>query len=170
MMSQKPAPNTVLLIRHGEKPGDDTDPNLSAKGWQRACSITRTLPDLVPTGAPAISAVIATAPSPHSVRPVETVTPISLIGSLPLIHTIADDDVAQVPMLLATAPYTGATVLICWHHCKLPELALALGAPADQVPRKWEGDDFHSVWILHYEADGSVSFTITRQPHLSAVE
>ncbi|CBS91075.1 hypothetical protein [Azospirillum lipoferum] len=169
MTAPNPAPNTVLLIRHGEKPDDDTDPNLSAKGWQRACSITKTLPDLVPTGVPAISAVVATAPSPHSVRPIETVTPISLIRALPLAHTIADDDVAQVPALLSGAPYTGATVLICWHHGKLPELALALGAPADQVPKKWEGDDFHTVWILRYEADGSVSFTITRQPHLEAV-
>ncbi|WP_148219792.1 hypothetical protein [Azospirillum sp. B510] len=166
MTKPNPTPNTVLLIRHGEKPDGDTDPNLSGKGWQRACSITTTLPALVPTGAPAISAVVATAPSPHSVRPIETVTPISLIRALPLSHTIADDDVAQVPALLSAAPYTGATVLICWHHGKLPELALALGAPADQVPQKWDGDDFHTVWILGYEADGSVSFTVTRQPHL----
>ncbi|WP_434624929.1 hypothetical protein [Azospirillum sp. B2RO_4] len=166
MIDSKHAPNTILMIRHGEKPNDDSDPNLSGKGWQRACAITGTLPALVPAGAPAISAVVATAPSPHSVRPIETVTPISLIRALPLSHTIADDDVAQVPALLSHAPYTGATVLICWHHGKLPELALALGAPADQVPKKWEGDDFHTVWILRHQADGSVSFAVTRQPHL----
>lgn len=30
------AQSTVFLIRHGEKPSDDSDPNLSAQGLQRA--------------------------------------------------------------------------------------------------------------------------------------
>ncbi|MCW2246991.1 hypothetical protein M2352_002582 [Azospirillum fermentarium] len=166
MSTPASTPKTVLLIRHGEKPDDDTDPNLSAKGWARACAITDTLPALVPKGADPIAAVVATAPSANSVRPIETVTPITLIRGLPFAHTIADDDVAAVPALLAQPPYAGATVLVCWHHGMLPKLALALGAPPADVPAKWEGDDFHTVWILTHHADGKVDFTVTRQPHL----
>jgi hypothetical protein len=51
--------------------------------------------------------------------------------------------------LLSDPKYAGKTVLIAWHHGKLPALAKALGAK--DVPEKWDDGVFNRVWEITYE-------------------
>src|ERR1700686_1116739 len=78
-MSTPSLPSTILIIRHGEKPGDPaTDnpadgPGLSTRGYERAAAPA---PYVIATfGTPAF--LFATQASKHSNRPVETITPLS---------------------------------------------------------------------------------------------
>jgi hypothetical protein len=62
-------------------------------------------------------------------------------------------------LLLSDRRYEGKTVLVCWHHGTLPELAEAL--KARDVPEKWKDGTFDRVWVITYEnGEGK----LTRRP------
>jgi hypothetical protein len=51
--------------------------------------------------------------------------------------------------VLTDPKFTGKTVLIAWHHGKIPELAHALGAT--DAPDKWDPALFNRVWEIKFE-------------------
>lgn len=139
-------PAQILLIRHAEKP-DGPSIDLSPQGQERA----KALPALFAKGTfPKPDFLFATRKSKHSNRPIETVTPLAAALQLKIDARFADDQYDQLAAELLTNPrYAGKTVLICWHHGKLPELAQALKA-AD-VPDHWKDDVFDKIWVITYE-------------------
>jgi hypothetical protein len=155
-MSNVPA--TVLIIRHGEKPGDPATDNagdsvdLSTRGYERAAALSVYVPATF--GKPDF--LFATQASKHSNRPVETITPLAKALGLPIDHKHADDDYAKVAEdVLTHHKYSGKLVLICWHHGKIPELTAALGG----VPpiAHWPGTVFDRVWRIDYPAGGATT-------------
>jgi broad specificity phosphatase PhoE len=148
-------PHAVLLIRHAEKPDDATDVHLSPAGRTRADA----LPDLFektaarPDPFPKPDAIFAAAASKRSNRSAETVAPLAKALKLD-VHTKYDsDDYAKLAAeLRSDARYDGKTVLVCWHHGTLPELATALGASG--VPDKWKDAAFDRVWVVTFDAAG----------------
>jgi hypothetical protein len=52
--------------------------------------------------------------------------------------------------------YEGHTVLICWEHKVIPEIAAAFGA--EDAPRKWKGETYDRTWVLTLNADGHCAF------------
>ncbi len=153
-------PDRVLLIRHAEKPPDDAmSASLSPQGQRRA----QALPELFrksaahPNPLPTPEFIFATKNSKHSHRPVETVTPLARALGLALSTDIADEDFARLAAeLLGKPKYAGKTVLVCWHHGTLPELARKLGA-AD-APDHFKGSAFDRVWQITYDARGRAAF------------
>jgi hypothetical protein len=152
------APSTVLIIRHGEKPGDpstDSDSDsidLSTRGYERAAALAVYVPATF--GKPDF--LFATQASKHSNRPVETITPLAQALHLSIDEKHADADYATVAQDVLTHPkYAGKLVLICWHHGKIPELSAALGG----VPptSHWQGTVFDRVWRIDYPAGGVVT-------------
>ena len=104
--------------------------HLSPEGKKRADA----LPDLFkkerPDPFPTPDFILATHASKHSNRAVETVTPLAKALSLKVDATYADEEYPNLVEHLCTTPkYEGKTVLICWHHGTLPELAAKLGVP-----------------------------------------
>lgn len=92
--------------------------------------------------------IFATQASPHSVRPIETVTPTAVALGLSIDATFADADYANLAHdILAKHKYAGKVLLICWHHGKICELANALNGTGAQ---KWHGSVFDRVWLLDY--------------------
>ncbi len=157
-------PTMVLLIRHAEKPLDSTDPHLSRDGLARAAMLAIQVPCLYP----ALSSIFATAPSKHSVRCIETVTPLGIATGFSVSHTIADEQYADVARALLDGGYAGQTVLVCWHHGKLPELARLLGAQG--APTVWDASEFDHLWQLEYAVDGTVRFSDLMQPPVTKSE
>lgn len=156
-------PQTILVIRHAEKPAADADPDLSPEGKKRADA----LPDLFARSAsrpdpfPTPDFIFATAASKHSNRPVETVTPLAKKLNLAINSTFADDDYPRLVKELYSNPkYAGKTVLICWHHGTIPELATALGTT--DVPKKWDGHVFNRVWVVTYDEAGKPKALVQR--------
>ena len=151
-------PSMVLLIRHGEKPVEITDPHITPDGRARAAMLAIQIPRLYP----ALSRLIATAPSKHSVRCIETITPLGIATKLPVSHSLADEQYPDLALALLGGEYAGQTVLVCWHHGKLPDLAVLLGAQG--APAAWAESEFDHIWQLDYAVDGSVRFSDLMQP------
>lgn len=152
------APSQVLIIRHGEKPGDPAtdsaadNPNLSTQGYERAASLAIYVPATF--GKPDF--LFATQASKNSNRPVETITPLAKTLGLTIDDKHADDAYQAVATDVLTHPkYAGKLVLICWHHGKIPELASALGGVPPTM--HWKGHVFDRVWKIDYPAGGATT-------------
>lgn len=147
------APAQILIIRHGEKK-DDYDPYLSAKGRRRADALVKVFlndPRFNLYGPP----VAIYAALPHHVdsshRPELTMKPladklhikINLDYRKKKNNEIADDIVFNHP------EYNNKTVIICWIHPQIPQLALELGS--QQVPAKWTKHAYDRVWRIKFD-------------------
>jgi len=148
--TQSAGPHIILIIRHAEKP-DPTDAtpdiNLSPRGFQRADALAKTIPDHFPRP----DFLIATMQSKNSNRPIETITPLAAALHEKIEAAFKDDEFDQAAHEVLTDPkFAGKTVLIAWHHGKIPELAKALGA--NNVPDKWNPTVFDRVWEITYDA------------------
>ena len=157
-------PQSILVIRHAEKPADVSDIHLSPEGKKRAEAIlelfqkTAARPDPFPTP----DFIFATKASKHSNRPVETVTPLAKALKLEVNAGYANDDYPKLAEELYTNPkYEGKTVLVCWHHGNLPELAVALGAAG--VPDKWKDAVFDRVWVVTFDEKAKAR-PLTKRP------
>jgi phosphohistidine phosphatase SixA len=140
-------PKAIYIIRHGEKPDSSDDPDLAPKGYDRANALARVFPSrfCVP------DFIWATAPSKHSRRPLETVAPLAKALHLTVLDEYADADFAKLAHDLLTQPqYSGKSVLICWHHGTIADLANALGA--NDAPEKWKPEVFDRVWVIKFVA------------------
>ncbi len=180
-------PDMVMIIRHGEKPGDPTDdkdggPNLSVQGAARAAALpslflpaTKNLECVLRLKSAAglagryVSSAVsgpsprfptpdflfATAHSPESKRPRQTVTLVSAALGLPINHDYGEKkrDIDALAKLLRTARYAGRTVLICWHHGTIRELALALNATG---ATPWSGTAFDRLWLIDYREGSAI--------------
>ncbi len=104
--------------------------------------------------------LFATQASKQSNRPAETITPLSRALGLDYNDKHADDDYQKVAEDILQKPkYAGKTVLVCWHHGKIPKLAEALGIPS---PPAWPGTVFDRVWVIAY-ANGKASLANAAQ-------
>jgi len=146
------APAIVFIIRHAEKPMDDKAADLAPIGFRRAAAIpslflqqpgSAHLPRL-----PRPDALFATAPSKHSNRPIETITPLSQALHLRINEDFADREVAAVSSEVLSGKYAGKVVLICWHHGEIPHLAEAFGIT--DAPKKWDDTVFDQIWMIEW--------------------
>jgi hypothetical protein len=151
------APAQVVIIRHAEKP-DDGSTGLTAAGEQRAQELVgffENNPVMTRFGRPA--AIFATNPEGESERPVLTITPTANAFGLPVDSSIDNTDVdGLVSAVMNNPSYEGRTVIICWHHGTIPEIATAFGAR--NVPRKWKGSVYDQSWVLQFSGNQVTSF------------
>jgi hypothetical protein len=142
-------PSKILIMRHAEKPAGSGNIHLSPEGVQR----TQRLATYIPTTFGPPKFLFATAQSADSNRPIETIQPLSDAIGVPIEATFADDQYKMLANLLLTDPkYNGALVLICWHHQKIPKLALDLGAPRASIPDPWDPDVYNLILVLDLSA------------------
>ena len=142
-------PAQILILRHGEKPGDpeqnDGGPDLSVRGYERAAALAYCVPDQF--GKPDI--LFATQASKHSNRPRETLRPLAEALGLNIHCGYADGEFGQLAEhILSSGKCAGQRVLVCWHHGEIPALAQALGGLPPES--KWPGKIFDRVWRLTY--------------------
>jgi hypothetical protein len=155
---------------------DDGGPDLSIRGSARAAALvslfapeqptlscaltvgtkayTATFPSVQSQGAPPRfnppDFVFATQASKSSNRPVETITPVLAAFAMTCDDKHADDDYDKVAEdILTNSKYAQKTVLVCWHHGRIPDLTNRLGV-ADPPP--WNPAVFDRVWQVTYEA------------------
>jgi hypothetical protein len=165
-------PLHVLILRHAEKPDDAKDPDLSSRGAARAAALPslflapptfRTKPAPFPTP----DFIFAAEKSKESNRPVETVTPLTkALGDMPIHAKHKDDDFQAVAdEIFGDKKYAGKTILICWHHGKIPKLAVTILDKAkngnkvkDQLPKPWDDAVFDRIWQITFDDAGKATF------------
>ena len=153
------AGDTILIIRHAEKPAKDAmSPGLTPAGAARAQAYAGYFQHLQIAGEPVrIDTLVATADTASSSRPRLTLEPLSRATGLQILRPFADDDVDQLAGWLASgAPHR--TILIAWHHHKIPSMLQALGADASSLlpDAKWPGMVFDWLIVLHYNERGDL--------------
>lgn len=158
---QRPA--NIILIRHGEKPADPNDPHLAPAGVKRAeklvAFVTRD-PAMTALGTPVAVFATATTKGDDGQRTQETVAPLARALSLPVQTPYHGKDYAALAkQILANPAFAGKTVVVCWNHEEIPELAAALGVTPQ--PPKWKGSVFDVVYVISYR-DGKVSLATSR--------
>jgi hypothetical protein len=159
--AQRPA--QIILVRHGEKPADQNNPHLSPAGAQRAeqlVSFITTDPAMTKFGVPV--AVFATKTTKHDdgQRTQETVAPLAKKLELTVqIPALGKDYAVAARLILSNPAYTGKTVVICWNHEEIPQLAAALGVTPQ--PPKWKASVFDLVYVISYHGK-KATLTLSR--------
>jgi hypothetical protein len=152
-----------MLIRHAEKPNDDSDTrgvtqkgarsheSLSVRGWQRAGALAALLapsdghfqdPSLAE---PQFLYASKFLKSKGSKRAIQTITPLA--------HKLAiriNDDFhrSEYERMLEEVFLCKGVVLICWQREYLPEIAQHILSDSTIAPRDWPEDRFDMVWVF----------------------
>jgi|SRR5579863_3393363 len=153
------AGDTLILVRHAEKPdGDNAGPGLAPAGEARAKAYADYFQHFQLDGAPIkIGEIIATADSDGSARPRLTVTPFSQSTGLKIEQPFPDKEVKALAHWLAAGD-PNRTILIAWHHGKMPKLLRELGADPDELlpDGTWPEDTYDWVIALKYDDNGQL--------------
>jgi hypothetical protein len=150
------ANNTVLIIRHSEKP--ETGNGLTAQGEERARLYVKYFQPFQDQQPPIeVSSLYAGADSKNSIRPRRTLEPLSKAINLPINSSISSKDSAALVAELRSHPH-GLCPLIAWRHGDMPALLAAFGASPDKLlPNgQWPDDIFDWVVILTIGPDGQL--------------
>jgi hypothetical protein len=156
-------PAQIILIRHADEPDDPNNPHLSPAGVKRAeqlVSFVTTDSAMTRFGVPV--AVFATRTTKHGngQRTQETVTPLARTLRLAVQTPFqAKDFAALAKRILLDPGYAGKTVLICWNHEEIPQLARALGIKPE--PPKWKAKVYDLVYVITYH-DGKAALATSR--------
>ena len=153
----------ILLMRHAEKTGDPMDPHLSQDGYARAAKLA----DFIPATFGIPQFLIATSISKHSVRPIETLEPLSKKIGVSVDAPYADQDYSALASQLLSEPRyadAGTLIVVCWHHGNIPSMARALGAKLGSYPDPWDADVFNQILVLSYMDDAEPKITTLTEP------
>ena len=151
-------PAQIILIRHAEKPDSPDAVHLSKAGEKRAKNLVPFITsdaELTKYGLPV--ALFATGTTKHGrgQRTQETITPLATELKLPVEAPYQSENYGVLAkMILANRQYEGKTVLICWNHEEIPQLAAALGVHPQ--PPKWKDNVYDRVYLISYH-DGKAT-------------
>ncbi len=160
------ANNTVLIVRHTEKP--ETGTGLTPQGEERARLYAKYFQPFQEDGLSIpVDSLYAGADSKNSVRPRLTLEPLSKSTGLPLHLKVGTKDSALLVTELKTEPH-GQHPLIAWRHGEIPTLLKAFGAsPEGLLPNGiWPDDVFDWVIVLTTGPDGQVTSVRVVHEHL----
>jgi hypothetical protein len=166
---------TILIIRHAEKPVDGVESGVDAsglpdsrsltpRGWQRAGAWTALLVPAQAAPAPGAQPILprptaifasALAKRPdgggRSRRPLETVIPLAARLRLGIDQTFTKGMESELAAVISTID---GVVLVSWQHEHIATIARAL-APRAEVPGAWPADRFNLLFRL--DRDGPQS-------------
>jgi hypothetical protein len=151
------ANNTILIIRHSEKP--DTGAGLNVAGEARARLYTKYFQPFKEEGLSIqVDSLYAGADSRSSMRPRLTLEPLSKSSGMPLHSTIGTKDSELLVQALRTEAH-GQHPLIAWRHGDIPTLLRAFGAsPEELLPNgQWPDEVFDWVIVLNMGPDGKLT-------------
>ncbi|HXI51413.1 MAG TPA: histidine phosphatase family protein [Candidatus Saccharimonadales bacterium] len=151
--SVRAQPAQIILLRHGEKPDEASSVHLSARGEERAQALATLLGpgSRFTTNAP-IASLLATQVTRHdrSHRTSETLAPLGRVLGLPVEPSADSDNYRQLAhRILSDRNWRGKTVVICWTHHDLAQLAGALGVRP--TPPAWKEKVYDRLWILNFD-------------------
>jgi len=151
--------STISLIRHCEK--DVAREHCSYVGYERSLYLSTLFGNLTTDRWPIPSYIFALSPGERRLknvrnwREVETVMPLSHVNNMTVDYSFGLDEreglVEHILGLLRSGVLCGKSVIICWKHSDLANLAQSLGCGHENgCPKKWYGRDFDSLWEIKY--------------------
>ena len=165
MSTVSDAPEVIMFVRHGEKPGEGTKPHgvnhhgehdghsLSVMGWTRAGALaglfahapSRSHPHVVRPGR-----IIATRPteSAKSKREIHTADPTAKRLKLPIEDTHSHGNEKELVQEVLDRPQNA---LVVWHH---------------DVPKHWPDERFDLIWVLLREPGEELAYRFVAVPQM----
>lgn len=174
-------PKTVFIIRHGEKTAKDEQVDferwhfskskpLSVRGWQRAFALAPcfTMESDIIKKYGAIKGLFAPKPDNYykSVRPIQTITPLSGLLNIGINHDFALDK-DQIPALVkhikGDRSLHDQVVLIAYEHHHIPALLDAF--KVKNHLKAWPNDVFDWIVVLEFNTKSGecINYTILPQ-------
>lgn len=150
------ANNTVLIVRHAEKPLKGR--TLTPQGEARARAYVQYFQHFrSATLAFGVDGLYAGADSEESMRPRLTLEPLHAATGLELHSDIGTKENPKLVAELRTTQH-GTHPLVSWRHGQIPSLLEAFSAsPEKLLPGgKWPDDVFDWVIILHFDTNGKL--------------
>jgi hypothetical protein len=145
-------PAQIILIRHAEKPKDPTALHLSPAGEERARKLVvfvKNSPDLSRFGLPVALYASEMTHRGHGQRTTETLESLSRELGVSILSPFKSDEYEKLAKAILSNPdYNGKTVMICWTHEFIPQLAKALGCKP--APPKLAEDVYDRVYLVTY--------------------
>ncbi len=144
MQKTSKGPKKIIIIRHAEKPLDKKNNRLSPKGYSRAGALGPCFISMF--GTPQTIYAAKPKDKTSSMRPIETVTPLSSLTNTPIYHPYTADEITElVKDIYNNQKHENGLVLICWSHDNIQKLCQLLGytyAP------EWDATTFDQYWVL----------------------
>ena len=162
--SQARAEQTIVFMRHGEKPSGGLG-QLTCQGLNRAMELPTVLrakfgvPDFVyaPNPTPKISDPAGTF---YYVRPLATIEPLAIKFGLSVNTNYGYSDTAGLQSILIRSSKANSTIFVAWEHTYLVRVVQnIMNAYGGRAPvPAWISGDYDTLYIVHvtYGSDGSI--------------
>lgn len=181
MASGDSAPEIVMFVRHGEKPGEGTKPHgvnhhgehdghsLSVQGWTRAGALAGLFAHAPSNAHPHVvrpGRIVATRPTEDAKSKREIHTAVPTAGRLKLEiddrHTHGNEKNLAEELLGNPEP-----VLVVWHHGTMAKIVrhFPLANPED-VPRHWPDERYDLIWVLVRQPGDVLSYRFVAVPQM----
>ena len=175
------SPETIMFVRHGEKPGDGAPPRgvtkdgeidehcLSVRGWTRAGALAALLAHAPCASHPYVTKperIIATRPTSEatSKREMETASPTAHRLGIDVIDRHARGNEADLVREVLSTP---ESTLIVWHHGAMSKLVGQFPvANLHDIPQEWPEKRFDLIWILVRERGPELSYRFVIVPQM----
>jgi hypothetical protein len=158
-----PAPTgpteTIVLVRHAEKPTPNAYGQLDCQGLNRALALPAVLarfgrPAAIYASDPAVQTTegnhLPSAPRYSYVRPLATIEPYAIALEMPVNTQIAASDIRGLEDEVLKPEYAGSLVVIAWEHLQARRFAeemLKTFGDDDLVP-EWLNTDYETIYIF----------------------
>lgn len=157
---------TIVGIRHGEKPAGNSLGQLTCRGLNRALALPKVLtarygrPNFIFAPDPAVTSY----PPDSYVRPLMTIEPTAIWLTMPVNAQIGAHDIQLLQQVMTGPAYQDSLIFVAWEHGQLDKFAANLvktyGGNPSIVPH-WPSTDYDSIFVIRLTRRGdqtSVSF------------
>ncbi len=158
---------TLVFVRHGEKPADVSNGQLTCQGFNRSLALATVL--LSRYGTP--NYLFAAAPvrnqddsgvNYYYMRALATLEPTAVAAGQTINLTYDKDQIDDVEKELMKPAYQSALVFVAWEHSLMGELVANIvhdnGGDSSVVPA-WASDDYDSIFVVTLFRSGSQTVT-----------
>lgn len=153
----------LIFVRHGEKPVNVDNGQLTCAGQNRALALPHVL--LVKYGFPQYAFAGATVAnkdtsgnSYYYLRALATIEPTAIEAGITVDLQFSNDDIKDLQTELAKSQYANALIFLAWEHNDLDKLVASIvkvnGGNPDVVP-PWDDSDFDSIFVVTLTKSGS---------------
>jgi hypothetical protein len=151
---------TVVLVRHGEKPTEHPMGNINCQGLNRALALPGVLAHFgrpaaiyAPNPATLTNEGDPFGPKYSYIRPLMTIEPYAISLGMPVNAGIATNDLNGLQAEMFKPQYSHALIMIAWEHVqawKFAELELSSNGLNPELAPHWENSDYDTIYIFHF--------------------
>ena len=163
------AQETIVAIRHGEKPPGGLG-QLSCAGLNRSMALPTVLtgrfgkPNAIYAPSPAVRIIDGLHLYSYA-RPLATIEPTAISFGMPVNTQIGWNNITKLQSDLTSRKYRNSLIFVAWEHAELNEFAERMlrtyGQKTSAVP-KWPDDDYDRLYIFKLDQkNGKTALTFT---------